>query len=247
MKQLKKSSELLWLFGIVFVALGVAICSKADLGVSMIAAPAFIVHSFLAQYFHWLTVGVVEYIIQGIMLVLLCCIIRRFHWKYLLAFAVAIIYGYTLDLCMWLLRSVELTAVWQRWCMLIVGDVVTAFGVACFFRTYMPLQVYELFVAEIADCFRFSINKTKSAYDISLLILSILLAVFLFDDVADFAWSSIGKASYHHIGLGTILTTMINAPIITVSGHLIDCLFEKKPLFPKLAAVLDKNETTDIV
>jgi len=41
MKKFEKSAELLWLFGIIFVALGVAICSKADLGVSMIAAPAF--------------------------------------------------------------------------------------------------------------------------------------------------------------------------------------------------------------
>jgi hypothetical protein len=36
---MQKSSELLWLLGIVLVALGVAVCSKADLGVSMIAAP----------------------------------------------------------------------------------------------------------------------------------------------------------------------------------------------------------------
>ena len=39
MKKIQKSAELLWVFGIVFVALGVAICSKANLGVSMIAAP----------------------------------------------------------------------------------------------------------------------------------------------------------------------------------------------------------------
>ena len=39
MKKIQKSAELLWVFGIVFVALRVAICSKANLGVSMIAAP----------------------------------------------------------------------------------------------------------------------------------------------------------------------------------------------------------------
>ena len=36
---MQKSSELLWLLGIVLAALGVAVCSKADLGISMIAAP----------------------------------------------------------------------------------------------------------------------------------------------------------------------------------------------------------------
>ena len=43
MKRFEKASELLWVFGIIFVALGVVLCDKAGLGVSMVAAPAFIV------------------------------------------------------------------------------------------------------------------------------------------------------------------------------------------------------------
>ena len=239
--KIKKSSELLWLFGILFVALGVAVCDKAQLGVSMIAAPAFITHEFLFQWFGWLTVGVVEYMIQGVMLVLLCCIISRFRWKYLLAFAVAVLYGYTLDLFIWLLQGVSIATTWARWVTLIIGDIITAFGVACFFRTYMPLQVYELFVAEMADRFRFNINKVKSVYDITLLVISIVLAVFLFGDVTTFDWSGIVKTDFHCIGLGTIVTTIINAPIIALMGRFIDRFFEKSPCFPKLAQVLQNK------
>ena len=50
MFKIKKSSELLWLFGIIFVALGVSICSKANLGVSMIAAPAFVVSEAILSF-----------------------------------------------------------------------------------------------------------------------------------------------------------------------------------------------------
>ena len=192
MKMLRKTSELLWLFGIVFVALGVAICSKANLGVSMIAAPAFVVYEAIAPLSEMLSVGVTEYIIQGLMLVLMCIIVRRFTWRYLLAFAVAVIYGYTLNFFLWLLSGIEFSTVAARWVMLIAGDIITAFGVACFFRTYMPLQVYELFVAEIADRFHFNINKTKWIFDLSLLIISIVLAVTLFGDVKSFDWSTIG-------------------------------------------------------
>ena len=142
MKKISKSSELLWLLGDLFVAIGVAICSKADLGVSMIAAPAFVVREALASLWGGITVGVVEYALQGVLLVLLCVLIRRFHWRFLLAFAVAIIYGYTLDLIMWIMEPLSFDAVWLRWVMLLVGDVITGLGVACFFRTYMPLQVY---------------------------------------------------------------------------------------------------------
>ena len=66
MQKIKRSSELLWLFGIVFVALGVSICSKADLGVSMIAAPAFVIAEALSALHSIFSVGVTEYVIQGI-------------------------------------------------------------------------------------------------------------------------------------------------------------------------------------
>lgn len=232
MKKIGKASELLWVFGIVFVALGVAICNKADLGVSMIAAPAFVVQEAIAYLSPALTVGVTEYIIQGIMLVIMCLIVGRWNWRYLLAFAVAVLYGYVLDFFLWLIQGVTLNAVWQRWLMLLVGDMVTAFGVACFFRTYMPLQVYELFVAELSDRFRIPIAKVKCVFDITLLALSVVLAVTLFGDVATFDWSAIGYASFHSIGLGTIVTTIINSPLIALMGKFLDRFFEPTARFP---------------
>lgn len=240
MKMLRKTSELLWIFGIVFVALGVAICSKANLGVSMIAAPAFVVYEAIAPLSEMLSVGVTEYIIQGLMLVLMCIIVRRFNWRYLLAFAVAVIYGYTLNFFLWLLSGIEFSTVAVRWVMLIVGDIITAFGVACFFRTYMPLQVYELFVAEIADRFHFNINKTKWIFDLSLLVISIVLAVTLFGDVKSFDWSTIGYSAFHSIGLGTLVTTAINSPIIGFMGKIIDKVFDPSPRFGKLEKVLKR-------
>ena len=241
MKKLPRSGELMWLFGLIFVAFGVAICSKADLGVSMIAAPAFVVWEAISAHFPAITVGVTEYIIQGLLLALMCLIIRRFRLRYLLAFAVSVIYGYTLDLFMWLMSGVSFDTVWLRWVMLILGDVVTAFGVACFFRTYLPLQVYELFVAEFAARFRLEIGKVKWVFDLSLLALSVILALSIFGDAAAFDWSSIGYASFHSIGLGTLVTTAINSPIIRLCGKLADRLFETDPRFPKLKAALLKK------
>ncbi len=234
MKKLKKSSELLWLFGIIFVALGVSICSKADLGVSMVAAPAFVVSEKLLEISGFFTVGVTEYLIQGLMLLALCIVVGKFNWRYLLAFAVAVIYGYTLDLFLFIFDGVVFEAIWLRFLMLIVGDIITAFGVACFFRTYMPLQVYELFVSELASNFKIDINKVKRVFDITLLVLSVALALMLFFDIASFDWATIGYNSFHSIGLGTLITTIINSPIIKLMGKLIDKLFEPTALIPKI-------------
>ncbi|MBQ8310823.1 MAG: hypothetical protein IJX80_07415 [Clostridia bacterium] len=239
--KIKKSSELLWLLGIVFVALGVAICSKADLGVSMIAAPAFVVFEAIAPIWSGFSVGMTEYIIQGLMLILLCLIVRRFNWRYLLAFAVAVLYGYTLNLFLRLLGDFTVSEVWLRWVMLIVGDVITAFGVACFFRTYLPLTVYELFVAELAARFHLNINKTKWGFDISLLAISITLALTLCGDVSTFDWSTIGYTAFHSIGLGTLVTTAINSPLIALMGRLLDRVFDATPRFPSVERVLRRN------
>lgn len=239
--RIKKANELLWFFGIVFVALGVTLCSKADLGVSMIAAPAFVLSEALVQFWGVLNVGVTEYIIQGILLVMLCVIVRGFNWRYLLAFAVAVLYGYTLNLFLWLLDGVELKTAAVRWVMLIAGDVITAFGVACFFRTYMPLQVYELVVAEIAEHFKISINKTKWTFDMVLLGVSVLLAVTLFGDVLSFDWSTIGHSSFHSIGLGTLVTAAINSPLIGLMGKFVDRVFEPTARFEKLEKLLKRN------
>ena len=230
----------MWLFGIVFVAFGVSICSKADLGVSMIAAPAFVVSEALISLWSGFSVGVTEYVLQGVLLILMCIIVRRFNWRYLLAFAVAVIYGYTLNFFLWLMSGITFEAIWLRWVMLIVGDIITAFGIACFFRTYMPLQVYELFVAEIAARFKINISKVKSGFDVSLLIISAVLALTLLGDVTSFDWTTIGYASFHSIGLGTLVTTAINSPIIALMGKLIDKIFEPSPLFEKLEKVLKR-------
>ena len=241
MKKISRSSELLWLLGVIFVAIGVAICSKANLGVSMIAAPAFVVREALASVWDGITVGVVEYALQGVLLLLLCLLIRRFNWRYLLAFAVAVLYGYTLDLVLWIMAPISFDAGWLRWVMLFVGDLITALGVACFFRTYMPLQVYELFVAETANRFRLSLPRVKWTFDLSLLGLSVALAFLLFGDAKSFDWSTIGYSDFHSIGLGTPVTTLINSPLIVTMGKLLDRVFDPTPRWKGLEDVLKRR------
>ena len=240
MKKIPRANELLWLFGIIFVALGVAICSKANLGVSMIAAPTFVVQEAVVELWSGFSVGVVEYLVQGLVLIILCLCVRRFNWRYLLAFLVAVIYGYTMNFFLWLLRGVSFDAVWLRWVMLIVGDVITAFGVACFFHTYLPLQVFELFVAEVTDRYRLELHRVKTVFDISLLVISVSLALILFGDVAEFDWRTIYYNSFHSLGLGTLVTTLINAPLINLMSRIISRVFDDSAYFPKLEKLLKR-------
>lgn len=234
MRKIKKASELLWFFGVIFVALGVSICSKADLGVSMIAAPAFIIYEAVAPLWQGFSVGMIEYLVQGLLLIIMCIAVRKFDLRYLLGFGVAVLYGYALNLFLAILSVFQVNSVVGRWVLLLVGDTCTAFGVACFFHTYMPLQVFELFVTELTSRYRLDIHKVKWAFDMSLLAVSLLLVFVLFGDVKTFDWTTIGYASFHSIGLGTLVTTAINSPIISFMDKVISRIFEDTPRFSKM-------------
>lgn len=229
--------EAIWVGGIFSVSLGVALCSAADLGVSMIAAPAFIIYEAAAPAAPWLTVGTAEYMYQGLILIATCLLIRRFDWRFLLTFAVAVIYGYLLD--MWLTVTADIVAdsVLKKYLLLTAGILCTAFGVTCFFRSYLPMEVYELFVAETAKSFRLKTERMKLIYDVSQLVITVVLAFTLFDP-AEFNWKEIYFKAYHSLGTGTVMATLLNAPLISVFGKLVDSLFGYDALIKPLKKAL---------
>ncbi len=231
---IKRGGELNWLLGVFLVALGVAICNKADLGVSMIAAPAFIIHDATQAVAPKLSIGVIEYLVQAFVLILTCAVVRKFNWRYMLSFVTAVVYGYVIDMWMLIIGTEPFAELWLRWIMLIVGDVVTCIGVAFFFRTFLPVESYELFVHEIVRVYKFDQHKVKWLFDFGCLVVSIILAFSLFGDVKTFDWSKIYTHSFHHIGLGTIVTTIISAPIIFGAGKVIDFVTGTAPIFPAL-------------
>lgn len=240
-KKLNRGGELCWVLGILFISLGVAICKKADLGVSMIAAPAFIIYDAINELVPFFSVGVVEYIVQAFFVIVLCIVVGKVKVSYLLAIVVGVIYGYVLDMWLLILGAEPFQTVWLRYVMLVVGDVCTAIGVACFFRTYLPIQSYDIFVKDVAIRYKTNINIVKLIYDFSLLSISLILAFTLFGDVKTFNWSGIYKTSFHSLGLGTLITTFINSPLIAISGKIVDKLFGGEPLIPKLKDFLDKH------
>ena len=86
-------SEIAWVFGVLLISVGVFLVTKAGFGVSMVVAPAYIIHLAVEHFLPWYTFGKSEYILQGVLLAAMCLIIRKFNWRYLLSFLTAVIYG----------------------------------------------------------------------------------------------------------------------------------------------------------
>lgn len=207
------------------LTLAVAIMAAADFGVSMIVAPAYI----LSQKFTFFTFGQWDYIIQGVLFIAFCIAMKKFKFTYFVSFITCVIYGTILD--MWravipLLNPAITTpgsmGLPVRIAMFIVGELLTAFTVMLFFKTYIYPQVCDLFVKGIAEKYGLDQTKCKRVFDLCCLLLSLALTLILFK-------------SFVGIGWGTVVVTLINGVLIGFFSRLYDKFVETVPLFPKFA------------
>ncbi|MCQ2423219.1 MAG: DUF6198 family protein [Lachnospiraceae bacterium] len=210
MKSKQMKNILFWCLGIVLCTLGISLCTKGNLGLSMIAAPPYILHLWLRDSFSWFTQGTAEYVWQAVLLVITCLIIRRFRFRYLLSFVTALISGFVIDGWLTILGGNGAYAgMPARIAAFAAGTIITAAAIAMFFRTTLPLQVYELVVTEIAERYRINKDKVKQWNDIVMLVISLAFALIL-------------TGGFNGVGVGTIIITLVNATLIRLFGKLLD-------------------------
>ena len=221
MKKIKNMNEAAWVLGIILCALGVALLTKASFGLSMISAPPYIFHIRLSQISSFFTQGTCEYLWEFFLLILLCTLIRKFRLSFILSFLCAILFGLMLDLWLMLLGGGGVyETLLGRILAFISGEIITSLSIAFFFRTDMPLLIYELIIREISKKWNINPCIVKYANDFLMLVFSFLLAIFLNGDLRG-------------IGIGTVIVTIINAPLITYLGALLDRIFKFNSLFRK--------------
>ena len=143
--------EAAYAIGIVALAFGTALMEKADFGVSMIVAPAYLIHLKLSQILPFYSFGMSEYVFQALLLAALSLVMGRFRKSYLLSFGTAILYGLILDLMMALVAPIPCGGMVARIGFYSAGLLTCTLAVAMLFRTYLPTEAYELFVKEIAE------------------------------------------------------------------------------------------------
>lgn len=207
--------ELAYLAGIVVLALGTACMEKADFGMSMIVAPAYIIYLKVSQSLEFFTFGMSEYIFQLFLLILLSAIMRKFKKMYILSFVTTIIYGAVLDALMKIIGLFPYEVrVWQM-VFYVAGMVICATGVALLFRAHYPPESYELLVKEVSDKYKLSLSKVKTVYDCSSCAFAIVLSLAFFRTFVGVKW-------------GTIICALVNGWLIGKIGVRLDKRFEFK-------------------
>lgn len=210
--QISPKNVINWVLGVLLCTLGVSLCTKANFGLSMIGAPPYILHVWLRNSYAWFSQGTAEYVWEAIILAVMCLIIRQFRARYLLSFFTAVISGFCIDGWLFLLGgNGPYALLLSRILALAGGELITALSIAFFFRTTLPLQVYELAVMEISSKFNYDKSKVKYINDGIMLVLALALSLILTHGLTG-------------IGIGTVIITFVNAPLIALFGKLLDRL-----------------------
>lgn len=213
-------TELAYLLGLFMLAWGTALTAWGGYGISMVVAPAYVLHMALSQHLPWFSFGIAEYVLQAFVLGIMMLLLRKFKFSYLLSFAAALIYGVMLDAGMALFGKIlpAEPVEWQQLLAYFGGDMAVCAGIALVLRSYLPPEVYELFVKEVAPKAGLKFHIFKIIYDCTSLVLAIILSFAL-------------CGSLQHIGIGTVCCAFINGMLIKLFSNLYDHTFVFKDLF----------------
>lgn len=93
-KKIPLHGEFVYAAAVILLSLAVAMLSAANFGVSMIVAPAYIISQKLGV----ITFGQGEYLVQSVLFVVFCILMKKIKPIYFVSFATCLIYGAVLDL-----------------------------------------------------------------------------------------------------------------------------------------------------
>lgn len=207
-------TEVSYILGIIIMAFAASFTEKAGFGMSMVVAPAYIIHLKVSELLPWFSFGVSEYVFQGILIIITVIVMRKFKRSYLFSFVTAVIYGTLLDFAMNLIAPLPTDTIPLRILWYVIGTVSCSLAVSLFFHTYLSPEAYELIVKELSAKFKFNINKVKTAYDCFSVVLAVILSFAFF-----------GFGVFKGVGLGTIFCAIINGFLIGRFSKLLEHFF----------------------
>ena len=214
-------TEAAYFLGMVLLAIGTALMERADFGMSMVVAPAYILHLKISEFLPFFSFGMAEYMLQALILLLLILIQRKAKKAYLFSFCTAVLYGFILDGALALMGMIPFAGIAFRVFCYTAGMVLCSAGIAMLFDTYITPEAYELFVKEIAEKCSMPISKCKTIYDCISCAVAVILSFALF-----------GFGHFEGVKLGTILCALINGWMIGRISNFLKNKFEFRDGFP---------------
>lgn len=168
----------LFIFCLFFMGIGVALTKHGELGVSPISSVANVVSlkfTFLS-FGTWLTISNCVLLLGQIILLR-----KNFKLIQLLQIPLSFLFGYFTDFGLWLVSRIPNDKYIVQLLLVISGIIVLGFGITLGVIADVILNSGEAFVKALADVTKKDFSNTKIIFDVSWVLLSIILSLVFFD------------------------------------------------------------------
>ena len=232
-KKVGVPSEAAYFLSIAILSFAVSLMTAANFGISMVVAPAYL----LSLKVGVITFGQAEYIIQGMLFIAMCIILKRFRAVYLMSFLTCVLYGAVLDLWRRIpFLNPDITPPGSmgfpiRIGMFLVGIVLSSFSVELSFKTYLYPQVNDFFVKAVSQRYGIKLAFFKTANDITYFVVDLIMTFGFF-------------GSLKAIGVGTVVVTLCNGTLIGFFSNTFDRLFDFRPCLKRFSDYFETEDST---
>ena len=169
-----------------------------------------------------LLLGTWTYIFQGLLVLSLMIMRKRFVPSYLFSFVVGFVFGKLLDVHeLWI--NILPNNITMRIVYFILSYIILCFGIAISNRCLLPITPTDLFPRELADITKVSYSKIKIGFDVSCLAVTAGLTFFFLGHLDG-------------LGMGTIVAAFTMGKGVSIAGNLIDRKFGFR-IFPVLQKI----------
>ncbi len=194
---------------VIINSFGVVLMLYSGSGISAISSVPFAFSEVLPS----LTLGTWTYIFQGLLVLSLMLLRRRFVPEYLFSFVVGFAFGEMLDVHEMWVNALPDGLAWRAF-YFIVSYLLISFGIALSNRCHLPIIPTDLFPRELSHISGAAYSKVKISFDVSCLaVTGVMTLAFL--------------GHLDGLGLGTILAAFTMGKAVGLMGDWLDrhCCF----------------------
>lgn len=170
---------IVFLIGLIFMAMGIVLIIKSSLGTSPISSIAYVLS--LAGPF---SVGEFNFIISAVMFILQPIILRsRFEWIQVLQLPMTFIFCAFIDFFMYVFSGLFPVSYPEHIAVLACGCIAMGIGVTCQLLGRVVMLPGEGLVNAIAVHWHFDFGKVKVVFDWTLVAMAAIISLYYFDTI----------------------------------------------------------------
>lgn len=203
-KRLVLRGEAALILAIIINSMGVLLMLQSGSGISAISSVPYV----FSEVFPKLSLGTWTYIFQGLLVITLMVLKKRFVPSYLFSFVAGFLFGEMMDVNeLWITKlplSIPLRIFY-----FVLSYIIIYFGIALSNRCKLPIIPTDLFPRDLSEIINKPYARVKIAFDVTCLFVTACLTYF-----------ALGKIL--GLGVGTVVAAFTMGKGVAIAGSLID-------------------------